>query len=115
MPIERLAALVFAVAILVAILLGSPVALADGWDKAVHFTAFSLLTLFLWQATGGQMGPVLLAAVIVFAGFDEWRQAYLPGRSSDATDFLADFFAVLTTGTLLFIQRKPVCAESSPQ
>ena len=110
----RFASLVFAVAILVALLLGSPVPLPVGWDKAAHFAAFSLLTLFLWRATAGQMAPALLVGLVVFALFDEWRQAYVPGRSSDATDFLADFCAVLATGTLLFMQRKSVCAESSP-
>ena len=118
MPIEpqlsRLAALVFAVALLVLVLAGSPLTLPDPADKAAHFAAFSLLTLFLWRATAGQMAPALLVGLVVFALFDEWRQAYVPGRSSDATDFLADFCAVLATGTLLFMQRKSVCAESSP-
>jgi VanZ family protein len=113
MPIERLASLVFAVAVIVAILIGSPVPLAEGWDKAVHFAVFSLLTLLLWRATGGDMPLVVLGAVIALGALDEWRQAYLPDRTSDAKDLLADVCAALCTGALLFMQRKTVCAESS--
>jgi VanZ family protein len=113
MPIERPATLVLAAALLIGILAGSPVPLADPADKAVHFIAFSLLALLLWKATG--MPLFALAAAVVFAGLDEWRQAYIPGRDSDATDFLADVCGVLATGALLFMQRKTECAESSPR
>jgi VanZ family protein len=116
MPIERFACLVFAVGIIVAILIGvQPLALPNGWDKVAHFVVFSLLTLCLWRATEGRMPLFVLAGVIFLGAMDEWRQAYLPDRSSDAKDFLADLCAALSTGALLFIQRKPVCAESSPQ
>ena len=119
MPIEfdlnRLAAVVAAVAIFIAILLGSPVALPGGSDKVVHFVVFSLLTLCLWQATGGEMPILVIAGVICLGALDEWRQAYVPGRVSDAKDFIADLCAALATGALLFMQRKPVCAESSPR
>ena len=114
MPTERLAFVVLAAAIVLAILLSGPVALPPGWDKAAHFAAFSALTFCLWQATAGSAFFVVLAAV-AFAGLDEWRQAYLPERVSDAQDFLADLCAVVTTAALLFMQRKAVCVESSPR
>ena len=113
MPIERPATLVLAAVLLLGILAGSPVPLPDPVDKAVHFAAFSLLALLLWKATG--MLLFALACTIGFAGLDEWRQAYIPGRDSDATDLLADVCGVLATGTLLFMQRKTQCAESSPR
>jgi VanZ family protein len=119
MPIElnfqRLACLTAAVAMMLAILIGAPLPIPAGWDKAAHFVAFSALTFCLWQATGGRMALFVLGALIVFGALDEWRQAYLPERSSDAKDFLADLCAVLATGALLFIQGKNLCAESSPQ
>ena len=115
MRIERLASLVFAVAIIAVALIGAPVAIPDGWDKVAHFVGFSALTLCLWHATGGQMPIAVIAGAILFGVFDEWRQAYLPDRTSDAKDFLADFCAVVATAALLFMQRKSVCAESSPQ
>ena len=121
MPTEldfrRFAALIVAVGTVSVILLGAPagVPVPNGWDKVAHFVAFSLLTLSLWQATGGRMALFLIGAVILFGALDEWRQAYVPNRTSDAKDFLADLCAALTTGALLFMQRKTSCAESSPQ
>jgi VanZ family protein len=112
---NRFAFLVAAVAVTVVILLGAPIPIPEGWDKAAHFVAFSLLTLCLWRATGGAMPLVLLSGVIAFGALDEMRQAYLPERVSDAKDFLADLCAALATGALLFMQRKPSCAESSPR
>ena len=121
MPTEldfrRFAALIVAVGTVTVILLGAPpwLPLPNGLDKVAHFVAFSLLTLSLWQATGGRMLLFLIVAVILFGALDEWRQAYVPHRTSDAKDFLADLCAALTTGALLFMQRKTPCAESSPQ
>ena len=112
---SRLAALVGAVALIVVILIGVPFQIPAGWDKAAHFLAFSLLTLFLWRGTGGAMPLLVVAAVVAFGALDELRQAYLPERSSDAKDFLADLTAATATGALLFMQRKPRCAESSPR
>jgi VanZ family protein len=115
MRIERLAWLLTAAAIVVAIIVCGPVPLAPGWDKAAHFALFSALTLALWHATAGEMPVFVVAAVIAFGAMDEWRQAYMPGRSSDASDFLANLVAALATAALLFMQRKTVCAESSPR
>jgi VanZ family protein len=114
MPIERLACLVFGVAIAVAIL-AAPLSLPQGWDAAARFAAFSMLTLALWRATNGEMPLLVLAGVIALAAMVEWRQAYLPGAGSDAAGFLADLCGALATGSLLFMQRKRVCAELSPQ
>ena len=111
--LHRLCALAGAVAIVMVILIGVPIEIPPGWDKAAHFVAFSALTFCLWQALGGAMPLAVLAAVVAFGAADEWRQAALPGRVSDAKVFLTDLGAVLATGALLFMQRKPVCAESS--
>ena len=121
MPTEldfrRFAFLVVAVATVTVILLGAPpgLPLPNGGDKVAHFVAYSLLTLCLWQATGGRLALFIVISVIVFGALDEWRQAYLPDRTADAKDFLADLCAALATGALLFMQRKTPCAESSPQ
>jgi VanZ family protein len=119
MPTElgfgKLTALVAAVGITLVILLAAPVPFPHGWDQAAHFAAFSALTFCLWQATGGSMPILVVGGVILFGALDEYRQAYLPERVSDAKDFLADLCAALATGALLFMQRKPGCAESSPR
>jgi VanZ family protein len=114
MPIERLGFLVLALGIVAGMLL-APATLAAGWDKAAHFVAFSALTFCLWRASGGATPLLVVLAAILFAALDEWRQAYVPGRVPDAQDFLADACAVAATAALLFMQRKPVCAESSPR
>jgi hypothetical protein len=115
MPTERLAFLVLAVGVVAGVLLAGPIALPSGWDKAAHFAAFSALTFCLWRATGGEMPLVVVLAAIGFGAIDEWRQAFVPQRVSDARDFLADLAAVLATAALLSMQRDPACAESSPR
>ena len=115
MPIDRFICLAAGGGIMLALLFVGAHPIPQGWDKVAHFVAFSLLTLSLWQATGGRMALFLIGAVILFGALDEWRQAYVPNRTSDAKDFLADLCAALTTGALLFMQRKTSCAESSPQ
>ncbi|HYG55455.1 MAG TPA: VanZ family protein [Burkholderiales bacterium] len=114
MPIERLAAAVFAAAIVCGVVMIGGIAFPDPLDKAAHFVVFSLLTLCLWRAT--ELPMLAIGAALLLGGLDEWRQTFIPGRFSDAKDFLADACAVLATATLLFMQRKTtVCAESSPQ
>ena len=107
MPIERLASLVCAVALIAALLAASPLALPGPLDHAARFTAYSLLTLLLWKA--GEMPLLALAAPLLLGALDAWRPA------ADAADFLAGACGVLASGALLFLQRKPVCAESSPR
>jgi len=68
-----------------------------GWieaDKAVHTMLFALLTLLLrWPS---RVRSALLAAALAWAlgtawGLvDELHQAFVPGRSTDALDLLAD-------------------------
>jgi VanZ family protein len=110
--LARLASLVLAVGLLILLLAGSPLTLPDPLDKGAHFAVFSLLTLLLWRSTG--LLAFAAAAALAFGALDEWRQTYLPGRESDARDFLADLCGVLAAGTLILIQGKTACAESSP-
>ena len=109
----RLAWMVAASAIVCGVVIARGIGFPDPWDKAAHFVVWSALTLSLWRAT--EMPLFALAAALLLGCLDEWRQAYIPGRVSDAKDFIADACGVIATGMLLFMQRKPVCAESSPQ
>jgi VanZ family protein len=113
MPIERLGYAVLAAAIICGVVLVRGIGFPDPWDKVAHFAVWSALTLSLWRAT--EMPLFALVTAVLLGSLDEWRQAYIPGRFSDAKDFIADACAVITTGTLLFMQRKTVCAESSLQ
>ncbi len=108
MPIERLASLVCAVALIVALLIGGGIGLPQLWDEAAHFAAFSLITCLLWHAPAGAMAAVALAGML--GVLDAWRNPV-----ADAAAFLANLCGVLAAAGLLFMQRKPICAESSPR
>lgn len=69
-----------------------------GLDKVAHFTAYSILGFMLLSILtlidAYKKIPVLPLAVllVVIAGlFDEFHQAFVPARNSDAFDLLADF------------------------
>lgn len=67
-------------------------------DKAVHFAAYMVLGALLVRAMGGRGWkrpglPVVLAAAAVAAAYgatDELHQRFVPGRTSEAFDLLAD-------------------------
>jgi len=70
------------------------------WDKLYHAGNFGVLAALLYLATGQAWLAVLLASL--YGVSDELHQAFVPGRSADAADWLAD-----TTGALvavLFLQ-----------
>lgn len=60
------------------------------WDKLAHFGIFSALTLLLWMGTAGRMVMGIVIVSGLFGGLDEIHQLFLPGRSADLTDWLAD-------------------------
>jgi len=62
------------------------------------------------------LAPVLVvAAVMLLGGVDELRQAWLPERTADPLDFLADLAAAFVTAACIgfFSRSKTQCAESS--
>jgi VanZ family protein len=92
-----------------------PFELLEPWDKVWHCLAYGALTLLLWIATDGRRPLLVVAAVMLLGGFDELRQAWLPSRSADPLDFLADLAAAFVTaaGLGFFSRRKAPCAELS--
>jgi VanZ family protein len=66
------------------------------WDKLVHATAFAGLSFLIacaWRpkvATTSQRMLVGLLAGATYAVIDEWTQRFVPGRSSDLLDLVAD-------------------------
>ena len=83
-----------------------------GLDKVAHIAAYSILGLMilaiLTLIDTYKKIPVLPLAVflVVIAGlFDEFHQAFVPGRNTDAWDLLADFCGgLLATGLAFFRQ-----------
>lgn len=67
-----------------------------GQDKLYHAGAYFLLSVSAWCNFRHIIKPpiILAAAVIVFSSLygvsDEWHQSFVPGRSSDVWDWLAD-------------------------
>ena len=64
--------------------------------------AYASLTLLLWIATRGRR-PVAVPGSVILLG------------ACASNPALAAAAAVLTAGSLFFLQGKPVCAESSPR
>jgi VanZ family protein len=65
-----------------------------GADKLVHAGMYGVLGALLARAVGGATPPRtlgrLLLGVLLFAVVDEWHQRFIPGRSADALDVVAD-------------------------
>jgi VanZ family protein len=78
--------------------MSAPPAPQEVSDKTLHFLAYAGLGSVTLRATaGGRLrgitAPAMLAAWLVAAGYgvtDEWHQAGVPERSSDAADVVAD-------------------------
>jgi VanZ family protein len=77
-----------------ALLRGAP--FIPGGDKVVHallYGTFGYLVCRGVEASGvpGMRRVVTLLAMIgVFAAFDEWHQQFIPGRSTEVADWMAD-------------------------
>jgi hypothetical protein len=83
--------------------LGSlPFELFEPWDKLFHVLAYSAITLLLWIATDGRRPLLVVAGLMGLGMLDELRQAAIPARSADLSDFLAGALAVIFTAAVLF-------------
>lgn len=66
------------------------------FDKVAHFAMYALLAaLLVWARPAGRRTTVLaviaiLVAVAAYGALDEWHQQFIPGRSMDLSDWLAD-------------------------
>ncbi|HEU4640984.1 MAG TPA: VanZ family protein [Gemmatimonadaceae bacterium] len=69
-------------------------------DKLVHFTMYGI---FAWLSTRSFARPGRLARVVVlvvlgvslFGAMDEWHQQFIPGRSMELLDWMADTLGAL--------------------
>jgi VanZ family protein len=60
-------------------------------DKVAHFAVFGLLgTLVCRFGDGWRAAACALLIVSGFGASDEWHQSFVPGRSSDVMDWIAD-------------------------
>jgi VanZ family protein len=63
----------------------------EGSDKVVHFCIYGLLATLVCRAgRGWRAAAWALLATSAFGATDEWHQSFVPGRSCDVFDWLAD-------------------------
>jgi VanZ family protein len=88
-----LAPLCVVVGILVITSLPHPPAMPGQSDKLVHGGAYALLGASVaWAALPQSFKTVAVLAMLVslFGAVDEWHQQFIPNRSMDTRDWLAD-------------------------
>lgn len=88
-------------------------------DKLKHMALYGVFTWLVWHAIAPSIrrAPLVLfwltvGIVSLYGASDEVHQYFVPGRSSDVMDWLADTAAaVLMAGALAVLARrpKPVC------
>jgi VanZ family protein len=62
-----------------------------GLDKVVHFSVYGLLGTLVCRQTGAGRGAVVAVLVAsAFGASDEWHQSFVPGRTMELADWLAD-------------------------
>ena len=76
-----------------------PPALAS-FDKVAHFAMYALLAaLVVWGWSDRRamaiIVPATLLAIAAYGALDEWHQQFIPGRSMDLNDWLADVAGAL--------------------
>jgi VanZ family protein len=87
-------------------------------DKIGHVAAFTLLGLLSCAALslfGKLSGHMLISVAIgltIYAGLDEYTQSWVPGRTADPLDWLADV-AGIVAGILLFVWIRRVLRRSA--
>ncbi len=61
------------------------------FDKLAHFAVYGLLaTLLVRRRRGPRAIALALVITSLYGASDEWHQSFVPGRSSDVADWLAD-------------------------
>ncbi|MDX8390044.1 MAG: VanZ family protein [Mariprofundaceae bacterium] len=88
-----------------------------GNDKLLHLIAYGIMALIAWHAfskdhdSGRWFHPIsVVLFCMVFGASDEWHQSFIPGRTSDIHDWMADSFgAVFTVNFIIFLkQYRPI-------
>lgn len=80
-------------------------------DKVIHLLCYALMGLLAWRAFGHfiHQRPVLAIRSIGFSSLygisDEFHQWYVPGRSADLYDLLADIAGATIAVSLILLFR----------
>jgi VanZ family protein len=60
------------------------------WDKLLHAGGFGAMALLFWTAIGFRRPWMSWLTIALIGALDEIHQLYIPGRSADAFDVIAD-------------------------
>ena len=66
-----------------------------------HVTVYTVLASLVWWALGGRgmsggwRAVVAVTVAVLYGVTDEWHQSFVPGRTPDARDIVADTFGAL--------------------
>jgi VanZ family protein len=121
LPVRLFCLLAFVAATLKLLTTGDPASeaswLAAVWDKLLHFTFFAGLAVLAWLAAAGRSSGMVWVLVMIVGALDETRQAFLPTRSADMLDLVANGMgAAVALATLQTFSKDPSrsepCAES---
>ena len=81
-------------------------------DKVLHAGAYFVMAFLAWRGFIHYIKPLWLVALIslffcsLYGLFDEWHQSFIPGRTSDAADWVADTIGAATCILILFKLRR---------
>lgn len=79
-----------------------------GWDKANHGLAFFAMGMAAARAWPGAAAVRLAAALLAYGLLIEIVQAFVPGRSADAADLVADAAGLaLALAVSRLLRRRP--------
>ena len=92
------------------------VELGGDTDKLAHFLAYAVLGALLAyaQTRTGWPPAVACALGIAYGASDEWHQSFVPGRSSDLADWVADAAGVLVAVALYHWMRRRAWRATPP-
>ena len=85
------------------------------WDKVIHLGVYFVLAACVFTACSHAGAPITLRrhriaatilSVAVYGALDEFHQYFVPGRSVDFFDWLADFSGALLFLFLFFVWKR---------
>lgn len=86
-------------------------------DKLYHLLAYAVygwslvLAVRTFPLTRLQQAIITLSLGFLFAASDEIHQAFIPGRSADVIDWIADAVGIACAVVLTFVWNARVCAK----
>ena len=91
-------------------------------DKIAHFLEYAVFAFLLYRSfshfsSAVTAGPATLLALLVavaFAFLDEYYQQFIPGRSADPYDLVADLLGTIVVLAYLFLRQRATTSRSSP-